>query len=112
MAEKKLTNKELFEMVKAELTSPELVAFIDSRIALIDKKAAAPRKKQVNAANEAVKPAILEALAANGPMRATDLAKAVGLETSQKVTGIVRSMIDAGQVERFTEKRVTYYKVA
>ena len=67
-----------------------------------------PTKTQV--ANESIKNDILGALA-DGAKQCKDVASALELST-QKVSALLKQMVDAGTVEKYTEKRVTYFKVA
>ena len=66
-----------------------------------------PSKNQV--ANEGVKNDILDILYANEGLRCGDIAEPLGI-SGQKCSALLRQLVDAGLVEKYTEKRVTYFK--
>lgn len=59
--------------------------------------------------NEGLKAEILDLLTTEGK-QCKDIAAALGLAT-QKVSALLKQLVDAGQAEKYTEKRVTYFKV-
>ena len=67
-----------------------------------------PTKAQVE--NEGVKAQILEVLTHDGK-QCKDIAEAVGI-SGQKCSALLKQLVDGGVAEKFTEKRVTYFKVA
>lgn len=71
------------------------------------RKSSKPTKKQTENAETLEK--IKTLLAENGKMTATEIAKALDLNSPQKVVGIVRT---ADGIDKVSEKRVTYYTVA
>ena len=103
--------------LEAVQANPNLVAYCENELALLDKKNASnTKRKSPNAeANEALKEAILDYLAdANGlGYTVAELIKAVpeldGLSTS-KVSAILRMLIAENAVERYEEKRKAYFK--
>ena len=58
--------------------------------------------------NEGVKDSILGILTAEGK-QCKDIADALGI-SGQKCSALLRQLVDAGLVEKYTEKRVTYFK--
>ena len=58
--------------------------------------------------NEGVKTEILEVLDSEGK-QCKDIAEAVGI-SGQKCSALLKQMIEAGLVENYSEKRVTYFK--
>ena len=60
--------------------------------------------------NEVVKGNILEVLADGEAHQCKAVAEALGI-SGQKCSALLKQLVDGGAVEKFTEKRVTYFKV-
>ena len=110
--EKKITKKVMFaklrEMVK---DNAEMVKFIDHEIELLEKKNASKSAKPTatQIANEGHKKKIMEFLAKHGKATVTQIMKAVGLESNQKTSALVRQLKESGMVVRTEEKGVAYF---
>ena len=119
--EKKMTKKEKFEMLKALVKdNAMLVEFIDHEIELLDKK-----KSQGNAkANEKMDSqvaVVYNALAsANKPISVSELiaetdlsalANESGVVSTQKVSALLKKLVDGGKVEKYTDKKKTYFRI-
>ena len=110
--EKKITKKVMFaklrEMVK---DNAEMVKFIDHEIELLEKKNASKSAKPTatQIANEGHKKKIMEFLAKNGKSTVTQIMKAIGLESNQKTSALVRQLKESGMVVRTEEKGVAYF---
>ena len=118
MAEtKKLTKKEYFAQIKEIVKdNAELVAFIDHEVELITKKnsSTAPNKNQI--ANEAIMNTILAELA--------DIAKPVTISelqansevmagySNQKLSALLKKLVDTGKVVKTTNKKKSFFSVA
>ena len=61
--------------------------------------------------NEGVKSAILEVLSDGEAHQCKDIAAALEI-SGQKCSALLRQMVEGGSVEKFIEKRVTYFKAA
>ena len=118
---KKLTKRDRFEALlkMAEVqANPDMVAFIEHEIELLAKKNAGDKKptaKQME--NDAVKQVILDEMTANPDKlyTVTDLIKNVdglGDLTNQRVSALLRQMIDANKVEKIVDKRKSYFRMA
>ena len=116
--EKKMTKKQMFEMIKANYNlSADEVAFIDHEIELLSRKNASGEKKPTatQVANQGIASAILEVMAEN-PSKMytiTDIIKSVPAcaeLTNQKVSAIVRGMVNDNSVERVEDKRKAYFR--
>jgi ribosomal protein S25 len=66
-----------------------------------------PTKTQV--ANESVKNAIADYLANGEAHTATEIGEAVGI-SNQKASALLRQMKENGLVDKYSDKRVTYFK--
>lgn len=73
----------------------------------LEKKNTKPTKTQV--ANEGIKAEVEAYIKENPGKRAGEIAEAVG-QTLNKVNALVKQLIVAGKVERYTEKGVAYFK--
>lgn len=98
-----------------ELTETEKVAVAEKLIALgqsLEKrnasKSSKPTKKQVENGN--TKAEILKVLTAEG-QKCGDIAEKVGI-SGQKCSALLRQLIDTNQVEKYEDKRVTYFRIA
>ena len=118
---KKLTKRDRFEALlkMSEVqANPDMVAFIEHEIELLAKKNAGDKKptaKQME--NDAVKQVILDEMTANPDKlyTVTDLIKTVdglGDLTNQRVSALLRQMIDAGSVVKTVDKRKSYFSLA
>ena len=90
--------KALLNGEKADMSVADALAFLDERIAITEKKNASgtgerkPTKTQLE--NEGVKADILSFLATQtAPVPMKEIMKAVGIESNQKVTALVTSML-------------------
>lgn len=117
--EKKITKKEMFTMIKgvAEVASnADMVAFIDHEIELLDKKSGAKKKPTANQiANEGLKEVILSVLDKNDGKTASEvLASAddfVGL-SNQKISALLKSLVDEGKVRKEIDKKKSFFFLA
>ena len=98
-----------------ELTETEKVAVAEKLIALgqsLEKRNASksgkPTKKQVENGN--TKAEILKVLTTEG-QKCGDIAEKVGI-SGQKCSALLRQLIDTNQVEKYEDKRVTYFRIA
>lgn len=128
MTEKKMTKKEMFQVLLAMDCVKErtdLVKFIEHEIELLERKNGGNRKPTANQLkNDEIKAVILEEMRAN-PNKlytATQLAKIaepivdINPLSNQRVSAILRSMNEekggTGEVKRVVDKRVTYFQLA
>ena len=118
---KKLTKRDRFEAllkmdeVKAD---PAMVEFINHEIDLLARKNASDKKPTANQiANDGYKDIIFAELSANPDKlyTVTELIKGVdglGDLTNQRVSALLRQMIDANGVEKVVDKRKSYFRLA
>lgn len=118
---KKLTKRDRFEALlkMSEVqANPDMVTFIEHEIELLAKKNAGDKKptaKQME--NDAVKQVILDEMTANPDKlyTVTDLIKGVpelAEYSNQRVSALLRQMIDAGTVVKTVDKRKSYFSLA
>lgn len=120
---RRTTKREYYNIllgIEAVNSNPDLVAFIENEISLLDKKSNSSSDKKPTARqneNAGLKEAILVYLRQNDPATITELMKnvpelaAIENLTNQRTSAIVRQMVEIDKtVERLVEKRTAYFK--
>ena len=119
--EKKMTKKEMFTLLATELASNQaIVDFCNHEIELLDNKKSNGNKK----ANEKVvkeTEIVYNALVAVGravsaseliaESNLDELANESGVVSTQKVSAMLKKLVESGKVEKFTDKKKTYFKI-
>ena len=119
MTNKKFTKRDYFNAllniadVKA---NAEMVAFIEHELELLAKKNSAEKKPTaVQVANEGIKNVILETLADSGKMLTiSEMQKAnaeLGELSNQRISALIKQLLNDGKVERIEDKRKAYFKL-
>lgn len=118
---KKLTKRDRFEALlklSEVQADPAMVEFINHEIDLLARKNVGDKKPTANqVANDGYKDIIFTELSANpGKLyTVTDLIKNVdglGDLTNQRVSALLRQMIDANKAEKIVDKRKSYFRMA
>lgn len=117
---KKLTKRDHFNtllQLPEVAANPTLVDFINNELDLLARKNNSDNKKptEKDIANQELKTAILEFATASGEQHTvTDFIKNVpacaGL-SQQKISAMVRQMVEDGNLEKVIVKRVSYFRV-
>ena len=120
--EKKMTKATAWGIVKEIVEnsdhpkSAELVEKIENEIALLAKKNSAEKKPTAQqTANEGIKTDILNGMESGKAYTITDLIKSVPAcaeLTNQRVSSLVRQLVESGQVIRTEDKRKAYFSKA
>ena len=112
----KITKKEMFTMIKAQVKdNAEMVAFIDHEIELLDKKASNKKATKTQEANVGIKSTILAILEGATPMTVTEMqgeSAELGKLSNQKVSALVRQLVEAGEVVKTIDKKVSRFSLA
>ena len=112
----KITKKEMFTMIKAQVKdNAEMVAFIDHEIELLDKKASNKKATKTQEANVGIKSTILAVLEGGKSMTVTEMQGAsaeLGELSNQKVSALVRQLVEAGKVAKTIDKKVSRFSLA
>ena len=117
MAEKKVTIMEQYEATKAVLAKaerPDLVAFIEGRMAVHAKKVENRKPTKTQEANEGLKTRIVEILTkADKPMTVTEILNTdpEALVNGPKVTALVTALKNEGKVVREQDKKKVYFTI-
>lgn len=114
----KLTKMDKFEMLAnlpAVQSDPVLSEFVAHEMELLSKKNSAEKKPTAQqTANKAIQTAVLETMTEGKQYTITDLLKQVPNlpedMTNQRMSALVRQMVDAGLVEREEIKRKAYFR--
>ena len=97
--------------VQGVLTNEE-IAFLEDRKAKHIAKNASKKMTKAQVENEEIKANILDAMENDTKYRVGDIMKLVGLDSSQKVSALVRQLKESGLVDRTVEKGVAYFTKA
>ena len=113
---KKMTKAQMFAQIKANYPlNADEVAFIDHELELLSKKNSAEKKPTAQqTANEGIKVAIVEGMEQNRLYTVTEIIKAVpecADMTNQRVSALLRQLVDGGKVKRTEDKRKAYFSL-
>jgi hypothetical protein len=122
MANKKMTKRDYFNAlltIDAVKSNPALVEFVEHELELLAKKNASGSGKMTatQVANEGIKAEILECMA-NEPNRMFTISEmqksfdCCAEMSNQRVSALVRQLVNDGKVERIEDKRKAYFKIA
>ena len=119
MENKKMTKMQKFEMLSkldAVKSNPVLSEFVAHEMELLSKKNSAEKKPTAQqTANAGIQTAILENMEVNRLYTITEIIKSVpecADLTNQRVSALVRQLVDAGKVVRTEDKRKAYFSLA
>ena len=122
MEKKKMTKREMFVQIKSHLTDVDEIKFVDHEIELLDKKSGKGADKKLTPEqekNEKVKVGILNALDGGVQMTISQMIKEVPEigeifpdASNQKISALVRQLVQALVVERVEVKGVAYFRKA
>lgn len=118
MTNKRITKREMYTAILAELTNPTHIAFIEHELELLTRKNASGGEKKMTPTqkeNVELKEAILAAMEPGKGYTVTDIMVVVpalaGL-SNQRVSALVRQLKEDGLVVRSEEKRKAYFTKA
>jgi len=107
-----MTKKEMFSMIATvNADNAEIVEFCNHEIDLLNKKSGRKAPTKTQKENEGLKEDIWAFISENGIKRAGDVAGYFNI-SGQKASALLKQLVDTGRLDKFTEKRVTYFKVA
>ena len=112
---KKMTIVEMYAKVieKAkDVLSDEEIKFLEERAEMHSKKNTNRKPTKVQAENEEIKAKILEVMESGKAYTVTEIQKAVGLESNQKASALVRQLKESDLVIRKEEKGKAYFTKA
>ena len=119
---KKMTKKEMFAMVMEVLATTDsvnkedMLNFIQHEIDLLERKSSSPKKTASQLGNERIMVELIEALAEVGePVTISQLWEKVPTTkaySNQKISALLRKMIEEGKVVKVTDKKKSYFSLA
>ena len=114
----KLTKAQKFAMLRAIPAVAEnamLVEFIDHEVELLTKKNSAEKKPTAQqVANAGIATAIIEGMEPNRLYTVTEVIKSIPQcadLTNQRVSALLRQLVEAGKVKRTEDKRKAYFSL-
>ena len=114
----KITKREVIGMMMNEevvKANPTYVAYLENELALLDKKAQNKKATKTQEQNVGIKATILEVLATIGSGTVTDIQNAneeLSALSNQKVSALVRQLVDSEKVVRTTDKKKSIFSLA
>ena len=121
MENKKMTKATAWSIVKdiveksGHAQTAELVAKIDNELVLLAKKNSAEKKPTAQqTANAGIQTAILEGMEVGEKYTITDIIKTIpecADLTNQRVSALVRQLVDTGKMVRTEDKRKAYFSL-
>ena len=117
MANTKITKIEVLrEMAQNEVikANPNFANYVAHEIELLEKKSANRKSTKTQTENVGIKTEILKALEDSTGMTVSQIMPLVseGAYTNQKFSSLLRQLVESGEVIRYTEKRVAYFRLA
>ena len=123
MAEKKITKREVVEMMLADsnIASNEVyVAYLENELELLKKKSENKKATKNQTENVEIKEVIIEVLGRMGRGRAGEIQLAIQATdkekyatlTNQRTSAILKQMIDEGTVVKTVDKKVSTFSLA
>lgn len=106
------TKIEMYTEIKALLTDKDQIAFIENEIELVKRKNSKKTLTATQKANVEFKNEILATLTLDNPMTIREIQsanEALGGLSNQRVSALLTQLIEANEVERITEKRVSKF---
>lgn len=120
--EKKMTKKDYFKALATVVEASEvenqtdLLSFIAHEIELLEKKSSNSKQTKTQRENEGIMGEILTALEkVNGKVTVTELMKSndiMAAYSNQKLSALLKKLVDNGVVEKTVEKKKSYFSLA
>lgn len=113
----KMTKKQMFEMIKGVVSdNADMVAFIDHEIDLLNRKGSKSTPSKTQIENEGIKKVIVNVLTEIGtPVTITDLqtkSEELASYSNQKLSALLKQLVDSKVVVKSTDKKKSYFTVA
>lgn len=107
----KMTYVEALAIAINALEDAEAVEKLEALKAQMEKRNASKGQTKAQKANEGLKAEILAFVSEAGTVRAGDVATHFGV-SGQKASALLNQLVKAEALEKFAEKKVTFFKVA
>lgn len=113
----KITKREVIGMMMNEevvKANPTYVAYLKNELALLDKKASNKKATKTQEENVGIKAEILSVLTSEGAT-VTDIqskSEMLGGLSNQRVSALLRQLVESGEVVKTIDKKKSYFSVA
>lgn len=107
----KMTYVEALNVALEAVENAEVVEKLEALKAQLEKRNASRGQTKTQKANEGLKAEILAFVGEAGAVRAGEVGTHFGVQV-QKASALLKQLVEAGKLERYTEKKVTFFKVA
>lgn len=113
----KMTKREMFEMIKGVCANDtRIVEFCEHEIELLNRKSSKSTQTKTQIENENIKVAIVNALNEIGrPVTITELQESnaeMSNYSNQKLSALLKQLVESNQVVKTVEKKKSYFTVA
>lgn len=114
----KITKREVIGMMMREdviKDNATYVAYLENELALLDRKAQNKKSTKTQVENVGIKEVILEVLANGSAMTITEMQRVnaeLGALSNQKVSALVRQLVENGSVTKTVDKKKSYFSLA
>ena len=114
----KITKREVIGMMMNEevvKANPTYMAYLENELVLLDKKARNKKATKTQEENVGIKATILEVLATIGSGTVTDIQNGnaeLSALSNQKVSALVRQLVENGKVVKTVEKKKSIFSLA
>ena len=113
----KMTKREMFEMIKGVCANDtRIVEFCEHEIELLNRKSSKSTQTKTQIENENIKVAIVNALNEIGrPVTITELQESnaeMSNYSNQKLSALLKQLVESNQVVKTTDKKKSYFTVA
>lgn len=119
MKNSKRTQKDYFNEIIALAKNNgrnDLVIFAEGRIAQLEKKAGSKKPTKIQSENEGIKETVRAVLGSvSKAVTVTELQgldEALGALSNQRVSALLRQMVESGEVVKTVEKKKSYFSLA
>jgi len=112
----KITKAQMFTMIKeveGVKSNPDMVEFINHELELLANKAANKKPTKTQTENEDIKTEILDVLTSEGAT-VTEIqgkSEVLGALSNQRVSALLRQMVDAGFVKKTVDKKKSFFSL-
>ncbi len=111
-----MTKREMFQTIATiNADNAEIVEFCNHEISLLDGRKSSKSPTKTQKANEGIMDTIAEALEKVGSSTVTDLinnSESLSGLTCQKVSALLRKMVEAGRVTKELDGKKAYFSIA
>ena len=113
----KMTQKDYFKEIIAlakENDRMDIVTFAEGRIEALDKKSGSKKPTKTQEENVSLKEEIVSVLTSEGATVTEIQAKSevLGSLSNQKVSALIRQLVEAGRVVKTIDKKKSYFSIA